>query len=266
MAAGTASRPLIVGNWKLNKTIPQAVRFAMDLAKAFEGRADADIVLGPPYTALKSVKEVLKGSAIALSAQNLFWENEGPYTGEVSAPMLVDAGCSYAILGHSERRRHFGETDEQVHRKIKAAVAHNLIPILCVGETLKEREAAETRTVVQTQVERALLQLPRGTVEKAVIAYEPVWAIGTKKNASPAQAGEVHRFIRRLIHERSGIAENGIRILYGGSVSPDNAKALLAEPMIDGLLVGSASLESESFIKIIHLACEGHQARRSGQA
>jgi triosephosphate isomerase len=261
MAAIVLSRPLIVANWKLNKTIPNAVRFAMDLAKVFEGRSEADIVLGPPYTALRSVKEVLKGSTIALSAQNLYWEDEGAYTGEVSGPMLVDAGCSYAILGHSERRRQFGETDEQIHKKLKAAFAHNLTPILCVGETLKEREAVQTFTVIQTQLERTLLQFPKGTIEKTVIAYEPVWAIGTKKNASPSQAGEVHYFIRRLLRERSGVADDKVRILYGGSASPDNARALLIEPMIDGLLVGSASLELESFIKIIQLACEGNRAR-----
>lgn len=263
-----ASKPLIVANWKLHKTIPEAVRFAMDLVKAFEGRAEADIVLSPPFTALRSVREVLKGSSITLSAQNLYWEDEGAYTGEVSAPLLVDAGCSYVILGHSERRQHFGETDEQIHKKLKAALGYNLIPILCVGETLREREADHTFTVVQTQLERILFRLPKETAQKVVIAYEPVWAIGTGKNASPAQAGEVHHFIRRLLKERLGIKRaEGIRILYGGSVSPTNAKALLIEPMIDGLLVGNASLESESFIKIIQLACEGHQARLSaGQA
>jgi triosephosphate isomerase len=177
--------------------------------------------------------------------------------------MLVDSGCSYAILGHSERRRHFGETDEQVHKKLKAAFAHDLTPILCIGETLKEREAGQTFSVLQAQLERSLFQFPKGTADKAVIAYEPVWAIGTKKHASPAQADEVHRFIRQLLKEQSAIkADGGIRILYGGSVSPDNAKPLLTEPMIDGLLVGNASLEAESLIKIVQLACEGHRARR----
>jgi triosephosphate isomerase len=257
-----ASKPLIVANWKLHKTIPEAVRFAMDLVKAFERKTEVDIILGPPFTALRSVKEVLKGSAISLAAQNLFWEDEGAYTGEVSAPLLVDAGCSYVILGHSERRQHFGETDEQIQKKLNTALAHSLIPILCIGETLKEREAVQTFKVVQTQLERTLLQLPKGTAHKVVIAYEPVWAIGTKKTASPAQAGEVHHFIRQLLKERSGIkTDDGFRILYGGSVSAANAKAFLIEPMIDGFLVGNASLESESFIKIIQLACQGHQTR-----
>jgi triosephosphate isomerase len=171
-------------------------------------------------------------------------------------------------VGHSERRQYFGETDEQIHKKLNAALAHNLIPILCVGETLKERESVQTFAVVQTQLEQSLLQLPKGTAQKVVIAYEPVWAIGTKKTASPAQAGEVHHFIRQLVKDRSGIkTDDRIRILYGGSVSASNAKAFLIEPMIDGLLVGNAGLESESFIKIIQLACQGHQTRlMPGQA
>jgi triosephosphate isomerase len=260
-----ASRPLIVANWKLHKTIPDAVRFATDLVKAFEGKTDADIVLSPPYTALRSVKEALKGTAIAVSAQNLFWEDEGAYTGEVSAPLLIDAGCSYVILGHSERRQYFGETDEQIYKKLKAALSHNLIPILCVGETLREREATQTFTVIQTQLERSLLQFPKGIAQRVVISYEPVWAIGTKHNASAAQAGEVHHFIRKLLKERAGIkADDEIRILYGGSVTPASAKALLIERMIDGFLIGSASLEPDSFIKIVRLACEGHRARAAG--
>jgi triosephosphate isomerase (TIM) len=257
-------KPLIVANWKLHKTIPEAVRFSMDLVKALDGLAEAEVVLGPPFTALRSVKEVLKGSAIALSAQNLYWEDEGAYTGEISAPLLVDAGCSYVIVGHSERRQHFDETDEQIHRKLKAAFFHDLIPILCVGETLVERDSGRTFQVVQTQLERALLRLSKEMARKAVIAYEPIWAIGTRKTATPAQAGEVHHFIRRFLKERLGVqTANGIRILYGGSVSPSNAKALLIEPVIDGILVGGASLELDSFIKIIQLACEGHQARLS---
>jgi triosephosphate isomerase (TIM) len=262
-----ASKPLIIANWKMHKTIPEAVRFAMDLVKVFEGKTEADIVLSPPFTALRSVMDILKGSTIALSAQNLYWEDEGAYTGEVSAPLLVNAGCSYVILGHSERRKYFGETDEQIHKKLKAALAHNLIPILCVGETLSEREAGRTFTVVETQLERILLPLPKETLQKLVIAYEPVWATGTGKNASPAQAGEVHHHIRQFLKERLAIKKaERIRILYGGSVSPANTKALMIEHVIDGLLVGNAGLESESFIKIIQLACEGHQARPlSGQ-
>lgn len=259
------SKLLIVANWKLHKTIPEAVRFAMDFLKALDGKTDADVVLGPPFTALRSVKEVLKGSSIALSAQDLYWEDEGAYTGEISAPLLVDAGCSYVIVGHSERRQHFNETDEQVYRKLQAALTHNLIPILCVGENLLERESGRTFQVVQTQLELGLLRLSKEMARKVVIAYEPIWAIGTQKTAKPEQAGEVHHFIRRFLKERLGAqSANGIRILYGGSVSPANAKDLLVEPMIDGFLVGGASLEPESFSKIIRLACEGHQARPTG--
>jgi triosephosphate isomerase len=257
-----ASKPLIIANWKMHKTIPEAVRFAMDLVKVLEGKIGADIVLGPPFTALRSVMEILKGSTIALSAQNLHWEDKGAYTGEISAPLLVNTGCSYVILGHSERRQYFGETDEQIHKKLKAALTHGLIPVLCIGETLQEREAGRTFTVLETQLEFILLQIPKETAQKVVIAYEPVWATGTGKNASPAQAGEVHHHIRQFLKERLAIKRaERIRILYGGSVSPANTKALMMEPVIDGLLVGNAGLEPESFIKIIQLACEGHQAR-----
>jgi len=259
------SIPLIVGNWKLHKTIEEAVRFATDLLKALNGRTEADVVLGPPFTALRPVQEVLKGTSIALAAQDLYWEDEGAFTGEVSAPLLVDAGCSYVIVGHSERRQHFDETNEKIHRKLQAALSHDLIPILCVGESLVERESGRNFRVVQTQLEQGLPRLSNETARKVVIAYEPIWAIGTRKTAKPEEAGEMHHYIRRFIEERFGVqAANGIRILYGGSVSPSNAKALMLEPMIDGILVGGASLESDSFNKIIQLACEGYQARLTG--
>mgnify|MGYP000601508917 CR=1 FL=1 len=247
-------RQVIAANWKMNKTISEAVAFAVRLASAgdFGG---VEVVLCPAFPALEPVARALAGTQIGVAAQDLFWEDQGAYTGEVSPLMLRDAGCRYVIIGHSERRQYFGETDETVNRKVKAALRHELTPIVCVGERLTEREAGETFAVVERQVRGALMNVPKEAVVGLVIAYEPVWAIGTGRNAAPEDAQEVNRFIRELIGRlyAPAVAEE-VRIQYGGSVTPENAAALLEQPDIDGALVGGASLKVESFIKIINAA------------
>jgi triosephosphate isomerase (TIM) len=244
-------RPLIAGNWKMYKTIPEAVALAREVA-AGAGSAAGDVLVAPPFTALHAVRQALGGSAVALGGQDMHWESEGAFTGAVSPLMLRDAGCTHVILGHSERRQLFGETDESVARKAAAALAQALTPILCVGETLAERESGRTMEVVERQVERALRALSPDQVAGLVIAYEPVWAIGTGRTATPAQAQELHSFIRRRVATSHGEpAAGAARILYGGSVKPDNIGALMAEPDIDGALVGGASLAAQSFLKIV---------------
>jgi len=246
--------PIIAGNWKMNKTIGEA----MDLVKAlhhglqYPDATKFEIIVSPPYTALNKVAEFLKDSFIGVSAQDLFWEDSGAFTGAVSAPMLKDAGAEYVIIGHSERRQIFGETDGAVNKKIKAALAHNLVPIFCMGETLEEREAGKVSTVIGTQFAGGLKDLTSEQLEKMVIAYEPVWAIGTGKTATPEQAEEVHVMIRQMLAKQFGQATaDVVRILYGGSVKPSNSKELLAQPNIDGGLVGGASLKAEDFIGIL---------------
>lgn len=248
-------RPLIIANWKMNKTIPDSLQFVSDLRKKFkETNLDGvDTVIAPPYTALKAVSDNLAGEAgIQLAAQDIFWEEKGAFTGEISPVMLVDAGCKYVIIGHSERRQYFGETDETVNKKIKAALYYNLIPVFCVGETLQQREADAAFKVIRSQIEMGLTGLSEGAVNSIVIAYEPVWAIGTGKTATPEQAEEVHGFIRAILRETYGsVLSETVRILYGGSVTPDNINALMKKPDIDGALVGGASLKVDSFAKII---------------
>jgi triosephosphate isomerase len=242
---------LIAGNWKMYKTAAQAVELVKALVAGL--RTENEVLVAPPFTALAAVAPVLRGSALALGAQNMHWETEGAFTGEVSPVMLRDAGCSHVILGHSERRQLFGETDEGVERKARAAWAHGLTPIACVGETLAERESSRTMEVVERQLERALRGLTPAQVAAGVVAYEPVWAIGTGRNATPDQAQEVHAFLRRLVMRSHGDgAAAALRILYGGSVKPDNAGALMAQPDVDGALVGGASLDAASFLKIAH--------------
>jgi len=247
-------RPIVTANWKMNKTIPEALQFAEDLRKWFKeaGRQGCDVILAPPFTALKAVSDSVRGDNISLAAQDLFWEEKGAYTGEVSAAMLLDSGCKYVIIGHSERRQYFGETDEGVNRKINRALYHNLIPIFCVGETLRQREEEATFKVVRAQVEKGLDGLSEGAAGSVIIAYEPVWAIGTGKTATPEQAEEVHGFIRAILRESYGRdMSEAVRILYGGSVTPENVRSLMKKPDIDGALVGGASLQVESFVKII---------------
>ena len=233
------------------KTVPEAVALVAEL-RAGITRGDVDVVLGPPFTALHAVAAAVKGTAIGVAAQNMSAEIEGAFTGEVSPLMLKDAGCSHVILGHSERRQLFGETDEGVAKKTEAAFRHGLTPITCVGETLAERESDRTNEVVDRQTERALRGLSADQVAALVIAYEPVWAIGTGRTATPAQAQEVHAFIRGLVTRSHGEpAARAVRILYGGSVKPDNIGALMARADIDGALVGGASLTAPSFLKIV---------------
>jgi len=246
-------RPIIAGNWKMNMTATQAKELASKLIPLVAAVKDRDIVLGPPYTALQTVSEMIKGTNIGLSAQNLHWEDKGAFTGEISAEMLLDLGCKYVIIGHSERRQFFGETDETVNKKVKQALKKGLLPIMCVGETLTEREAGKLNDVINRQVTGGLKDLSADDMKKVVIAYEPVWAIGTGKTATPDQANEVHALIRQKVQSlySAEIAE-GLRIQYGGSVTPDNVSQLMAKPDIDGALVGGASLKPESFAALVN--------------
>ncbi|MFC1511106.1 triose-phosphate isomerase [Candidatus Margulisiibacteriota bacterium] len=241
-------KPIMAGNWKMNKNEIEAIDFAKQLKPLVADVDSVTILACPPYPVLSKVHDVIKDSSIKLGAQNLFWEDKGAYTAEVSGPMLKAVGCTYVIIGHSERRQYFGETDETVNKRLMAALKHNLIAVVCVGETLAQREANETFKVVETQVKGAFNNVSKEQWEKIVVAYEPVWAIGTGKTATPDQAQEVHKFIRGLLPKE--VAEK-VRILYGGSVKPENVKTLMAQPDIDGGLVGGASLKVDSFIKLI---------------
>jgi len=248
-------RLLIAGNWKMYKTIPEAFDLVRELKELVKDVNDRDILVCPPFTALYPVFKELEGSNIVLGGQNMYFEEQGAFTGEISPLMLKNAGCSYVILGHSERRHIFGETDELINKKVLSAVNHGLIPILCVGELLEEREAGKTQEVVEKQVREGL----KGIDEDAefVIAYEPVWAIGTGKTATPELAEEVHFFIRQILSDMFGNEKaNSVRILYGGSVKPENAAGLLNMENIDGALVGGASLKAESFAKIVKFDME----------
>jgi len=255
--------PFIAGNWKMHKTIPETIDLTTAIIKASKDLAEAEIVLAPPFTALSEASRIIGGSAVRLAAQNLHWEDKGAFTGEVSAPMLKDAGCRYVIIGHSERRQYFEETDAGVNRKIKAALQSSVFPIVCIGESLAERENRETMVVVSRQLEGGLQGIAGGGFEPIIVAYEPVWAIGTGKTATPAQAEEVHAHIRQELARRYGNepAECAI-ILYGGSVKPANAFALLSERNIDGFLVGGASLEAESFIQIVREAIRAYKEKK----
>ncbi len=243
--------PLIAGNWKLNKTTDEAVALASDI-KAGATVDGVDVLVSPVFTTLSSVAKALEGSKVFLAGQNMHSELSGAYTGEIAPTMLTDVGCSHVILGHSERRQYFGETDEGVAKKTKVALDNGLLPISCVGETLDEREADKTMDVVGRQVDAILNAVSADEAGKVVIAYEPVWAIGTGKVATPEQAREVHAFIRKRVGEVHGQAvADAVRILYGGSVKPDNVKGLMALPDVDGALVGGASLKADSFLKLV---------------
>lgn len=243
--------PVIAGNWKLFKTIAESVALVNGLKPLVANSQGVEIVVAPVFTALSRVSDAIEGSNIRLAAQDCYWEEEGAFTGEVAPKLLKDAGCSHVIIGHSERRQYFGETDLTVNKKTKAVIAAGLNAIVCVGESLAERESEQTFSVIESQVQGGLAGLPADTFAHVVIAYEPVWAIGTGKTASDAQAQEVHAFIRQLIARLFGqsVADT-VRILYGGSVKPDNVKGLMAQPDIDGALVGGASLKAESFASI----------------
>jgi len=237
----------------MNKLTSEAVELAREVKNKAGTIADREIVLCPPFTVLSSVREVIEDSFIKLGAQNMYWEVRGAYTGEISPMMLKDIGCNYVILGHSERRLYFGETNETVNKKARIAFSTGLIPIVCVGETLPQREKGETLTVIEEQVKTGLSGLTREEGKGLVVAYEPVWAIGTGKTATPEEVEEVQRFIRKLLGQMFG-EENAqaIRILYGGSINPDNISALMSCENVDGGLIGGASLNVESFVKIAH--------------
>ncbi len=250
-------KPIIAGNWKMNCTIPEALELVKRLKVMVSDVKGLEIVVAPPFTALSSVSHALIGSNMTLAAQNLFWEGKGAFTGEISAEMILDAGCDYVIIGHSERRQFFAETDDSVNRKVKAALVGGLIPILCVGETLRERETGETFQVIERQLTNGLKDVSIPDSEDLVIAYEPVWAIGTGRTATPSQAQEVHAYIRGLLKNVLGEAAEDIRVLYGGSVKPENIDELMTEPDIDGALVGGASLKADSFARIVRFKVHG---------
>ena len=241
----------IAGNWKMNKNVKESVSLAKSLINRLKDVQDKDVVVCPAFTALSQVYEEVKDSNVKVGAQNMSFEDEGAYTGEISPRMLKDF-CEYVILGHSERRQYFGEDDEIVNKKVKKALEHGLKPILCIGETLEERDGDKTFDIIESQLKKSLKNMDKNDMKKIIIAYEPVWAIGTGKTATPEQAEEVHVFIRKVIKKSYGdeIASE-LRILYGGSVKPDNVKTLMEKEDIDGALVGGASLDAESFSGIV---------------
>ncbi len=243
--------PLVVGNWKMHGGITEARELALAVRDGLKRPRGVEVVVCPPFTALPAVAEVLAGSPISWGAQNAHWEDKGAFTGEISPVMLVELRCRLVILGHSERRHLFRETDEEINRKVAAALRHGLTPLLCVGETAEERRQGLTFTVVEGQLRAGLAGLGSPQMERCLLAYEPVWAIGTGVNATPAQAAEVHSYLRGLVSElASKEVAQSLRILYGGSVKADNAAALTQEPDIDGALVGGASLQAPGFITI----------------
>jgi triosephosphate isomerase len=245
-------KALLAGNWKMFKTMTEALAYAKDLSERVSDIKDREILICPPFVYIQPLMSAFAGSNVSVGAQNVFWEDEGAYTGEISAPMLKALGARFAIIGHSERRQYFSETDETVNKRMKASLKAGLTPIVCVGETLKEREAGHTLSVVRSQLTGGLQGLSNEDASRIVIAYEPVWAIGTGKTATPEIAQEVHSAIRTLLGELFGPKDAGlIRILYGGSVKPDNIDALMAKQDIDGALVGGASLDAASFERII---------------
>jgi triosephosphate isomerase len=242
----------MAANWKMHFTVAEAVALVDQLNKGISRFADREVVVAPAFTALGGVAAALAGSPIRLAAQNAYWENQGAYTGEIAPIMLRDLGCHYVIIGHSERRQYFGETNESVNRKIIALLDLDLVPILCIGETLEERQSGETLKLLANQLNGALEGVGEEQVGQLVVAYEPVWAIGTGHTATREQAQEAHAFVRESLAKRfNNTVANNIRILYGGSVKPDNVDELMAQPDIDGALVGGASLKAESFIRIV---------------
>jgi triosephosphate isomerase len=237
------------------KTIAEAVDFVTKLKPLVADASHCDVVVSPPYTALRAVAEAAKGSNIAVAAQNVHWDKEGAHTGDIAPGMLREAGCTHVIIGHSERRQDCGETDEQVNRKVKAALAAGLIPIACVGETLAEREAGKTQEVLERQFRGGFAGLTPQDFSRIIVAYEPVWAIGTGRTATPEMAAQSHRFIRGLVRQQFGEeVASALRILYGGSVKPDNVGGLMAQEEIDGALVGGASLKVDSFVALVNFS------------
>jgi triosephosphate isomerase len=250
-------RPILAANWKMYKTTGEAEGFVARFLPLVAGANDVDVVIAPPFTALDRVARGLAGSPVALAAQNVSPEAEGAFTGEVAPRMLADLGCRYGIVGHSERRALFGDTDALVARKAAALFAAGIRPIVCVGETLEQREAGRTLAVLGEQLAGSLAQVPAERAEELVLAYEPVWAIGTGRTATPEIAQQAHAFLRGRLAERFGAAASRIRIQYGGSVKPDNVATLMAQPDIDGALVGGASLDPDAFARIVHFRTGG---------
>jgi triosephosphate isomerase len=250
-------KKIVAGNWKMNLSIAEATELASSVTRDLAEVREVDVVLCPPFTVLSAVGEEISGGSIKLGAQNMHWEKDGAYTGEISAAMLRGLFCRYVILGHSERRTYFGETDEIVNRKAKMALESSLEPIICVGEQLEQREADQTNAVLQEQLRGSLDGLG-DQADKIIVAYEPVWAIGTGLTATPEQAQEAHAWIRSAVEDIAGSeVADGLRIQYGGSVKPDNARELMSQPDVDGALVGGASLESRSFVEIVRAGVPG---------
>jgi len=245
--------PLIAGNWKMHMTVAEARKLAGEVAAASADLNDREVMIAPPFTSLAAVGEVLKGSQVRLAAQNVCWEEKGAFTGEISPLMLRDVGCSMVIVGHSERRQLFGESDAMINRRLRGALVHGLTPVLCFGETLEQRDSGQTFAVLEQQVRQGLTYVAITDPATLVLAYEPVWAIGTGKTATVQQAQEAHAFVRQLLLElfEKNIASQ-LRILYGGSVNSENVDALMRQADVDGALVGGASLKSASFSRIIH--------------
>ena len=245
--------PLIAGNWKLNCLRREAVDLARAVAKGCKDISEREVMIAAPYTALLDVASALEGSGIGLGGQNLHWENSGAFTGEISAAMLQDVGCSHVIVGHSERRQLFGETDYTVAKKVAAAFGCGLLPVMCVGESIEQREAGNTMNVIQHQIAGGLVELPEEGFASLIVAYEPIWAIGTGRTATPDEAEEVHAHIRTLLEDVLTAEQAAqTRILYGGSVKPSNVDELMARPNVDGALVGGASLKADDFLRIVH--------------
>jgi triosephosphate isomerase len=252
---------LIAGNWKMNTNVPEGRALAQDIADRLSTSSHSydgiDFLVCPPYVHLQTVVDALEGSLVAVGGQDMHAEDDGAYTGDVSAPMLTSLGCTFVILGHSERREYYDETDAEVNQKVKQARTHDLVPIVCVGETLEQRQAGEAASVVQQQVEGALTGVSIESSDELVVAYEPVWAIGTGESAAPEQAQEMHAVLRSDLTERYGAeVAGGVPLLYGGSMKPHNAYGLLSQPDIDGGLIGSASLAADSFLGIAEKAVE----------
>lgn len=246
-------RTVIAGNWKMNKDLSEAVKLISEIKSNIAGKPEnTDVIIFPPYISLETAFTLIKNSEIKLGAQNMHHESSGAFTAEISAPMLKSVGCEYVILGHSERRSIFGETDELINIKLKKAFAEELKPVFCIGETLEQREAGTMQSVIKNQVVKGLSEIPESDIQNLIIAYEPVWAIGTGKTATPEQAEEVHLFIRNLIAELySAETADNLVIQYGGSVKPSNAKSLLSQSNIDGALIGGACLNADSFVEVI---------------
>ena len=256
-------KPIIAGNWKMYKDVAESMELANGIKREIYNVENVEIVISPTFVNLPNVCDMLTEANIGVAAQNCYWEDEGAFTGEISVPMIKKIGCKYVIIGHSERRKYFGETDETVNKKVKAVIDGGLIPIMCVGETLEEREAGKTMEVVETQITGGLKDLNEEFISPLIIAYEPVWAIGTGKTATREQAQEVHAMIRLLLKDMySDSLSDGMRVLYGGSVKPDNIIELMEEKDIDGGLIGGASLKSEGFIDIIKKTSELYEQKK----